>query len=112
MSQQQPLAGVGKTALGVAHVRAQESRRPDRLFDDPYAQAFTEAVPGWFPSTRDQAERAGAGMAALGAAFGWHAVIRTRFFDDHLIAATRAGCRQVVLLAAGLDTRAYRLDWP
>jgi methyltransferase (TIGR00027 family) len=109
---QQPLAGVGKTALGVAYVRAQESRRPDRLFDDPYAQAFADAAPGLFPATRGQAERAGAGMATLGAAFGWHAVIRTRFFDDYLIAATRAGCRQVVLLAAGLDTRAFRLEWP
>lgn len=42
----------------------------------------------------------------------FHGVIRTRFFDDYLLAACAAGCRQVVLLAAGLDTRAYRLDWP
>jgi methyltransferase (TIGR00027 family) len=40
------------------------------------------------------------------------AVIRTRFFDDYLLAACTAGCRQVVLLAAGLDTRAFRLGWP
>ena len=40
------------------------------------------------------------------------AIIRTRFYDDYLTGATRAGCRQVVLVAAGLDTRAYRLDWP
>jgi methyltransferase (TIGR00027 family) len=39
-------------------------------------------------------------------------VIRTRFFDDHLLGAAAAGCRQVVLLAAGLDTRAFRLAWP
>jgi len=38
-----------------------------------------------------------------------HAVIRTRFFDDHLLDATARGIRQVILLAAGLDTRAYRL---
>jgi methyltransferase (TIGR00027 family) len=39
------------------------------------------------------------------------AVIRTRFYDDYLIAAAGEGCHQVVLLAAGLDTRAFRLDW-
>jgi methyltransferase (TIGR00027 family) len=39
-------------------------------------------------------------------------VIRTRFFDDYLLDATAHGIRQVVLLAAGLDTRAYRLRWP
>jgi methyltransferase (TIGR00027 family) len=44
--------------------------------------------------------------------FFFHGVIRTRFFDDYLLAATTAGCRQVVLLAAGLDTRAFRLAWP
>jgi O-methyltransferase involved in polyketide biosynthesis len=42
---QEPLGGVGKTALGVAVVRARESRRDDRLFADPYAQAFLDAVP-------------------------------------------------------------------
>lgn len=111
MPQQEPLAGVGKTALGAAYVRAQESGRRDRLFDDPYAQAFVDAAPGWFPATRGEAERAAPGMA-LGAAFGWHAIIRTRFYDDYLTAACHAGCRQVVLLAAGLDTRAFRLEWP
>jgi methyltransferase (TIGR00027 family) len=40
------------------------------------------------------------------------AVVRSRFFDEHLVSAARAGCRQVVLLGAGLDTRAFRLDWP
>jgi methyltransferase (TIGR00027 family) len=39
-------------------------------------------------------------------------VIRTRFFDDYLLDATARGIGQVVLLAAGLDTRAYRLLWP
>ena len=41
----------------------------------------------------------------------FHDVIRTRFFDDYLAAATAAACRQVVLLAAGLDTRAFRSGW-
>jgi methyltransferase (TIGR00027 family) len=51
-------------------------------------------------------------MAALGAVFYAHAVLRTRFFDDFLLGAAADGCGQVVLLAAGLDTRAFRLSWP
>lgn len=108
------LGGVGKTALGIAMVRARESRRDDRLFDDPYAQAFVDAAPGAFPEepkTEEQLAALGP-MASLGAVFYVHGVIRTRFFDDYLTAATAAGCRQVVLLAAGLDTRAFRLAWP
>jgi methyltransferase (TIGR00027 family) len=110
----EPLRGVGKTALGVAMVRARESRRDDRLFDDPYAQAFVDAVPGAFPEEPKTGEELAAlgPMASLGAAFYVHSVIRTRFFDDCLTAATTAGCSQVVLLAAGLDTRAFRLPWP
>lgn len=112
--QRGPLGGVGKTALGVAAVRARESRRMDRLFDDPYAQAFLDAAPGVLPdgpvSERDLA--AWGPMASLGTVFYAHGVLRTRFFDDYLLAATAAGCRQVVLLAAGLDTRAFRLAWP
>jgi methyltransferase (TIGR00027 family) len=104
---------VGKTALGVAAVRARESRRPDRLFADPYAQAFLDAAPGVIPEELTGRDLAALGpMAALGAVFAAHGVLRTRFFDDYLLAATTAGCRQVVLLAAGLDTRGFRLAWP
>jgi methyltransferase (TIGR00027 family) len=99
---------MAKTALGMARVRAEESRRPDRLFDDPYAASFLAAAPGAFPGE----QAVSGGLAWLGAVFFFHGVIRTRFFDDYLLAATTAGCRQVVLLAAGLDTRAFRLAWP
>jgi methyltransferase (TIGR00027 family) len=95
--------------LGVARVRARESSRPDRLFDDPYAAAFAAAGP------EDVTPR-GADASADGppsrAALAFQIVIRTRFFDDFVLAATGAGCHQVVLLAAGLDTRAFRLEWP
>jgi O-methyltransferase involved in polyketide biosynthesis len=83
------LRGVGKTALGVAIVRARESQREDRLFDDPYAQAFVDAAPGAFPEEpRMQEQPAARGpLASLGAVFYFSAVIRTRFFDDYLTAA-------------------------
>jgi len=107
------LVGVGKTALGVALVRAHESRRPDRLFDDPYAAAFVAAAPAAFPAAFPGRTAAAADpLAGVGALFAVSAVLRTRFFDDYLLRARAAGCAQVVLLAAGLDTRAFRLAWP
>lgn len=95
--------GVGLTALAMAAVRASESRRPDRLFDDPFAEDFLSA--------------AGSAVAleASSALWAWLASwlpVRTRFFDDYLIQACAAGCVQVVVLAAGLDARAFRLAWP
>lgn len=102
--------GVARTALGMALVRAEESRRPDRLFDDPYAAAFVAAAPDAF-AEHEAADDAEA-LAALGEAFAFNATIRTRFYDDYLLSATRVGCRQVGLLAAGLDSRAFRLPWP
>jgi methyltransferase (TIGR00027 family) len=110
----EPPRGAGKTALGVAVIRARESQRDDRLFDDPHAQAFVDAAPGVFPGgpeTDDQLAAPGP-LESLGAVFSFCAVIRTRFFDGYLTAAATAGCRQVVLLAAGMDTRAFRLAWP
>ncbi|WP_377270543.1 SAM-dependent methyltransferase [Peterkaempfera sp. SMS 1(5)a] len=99
--------GVGRTALGVAAARARESLRPDRLFDDRYAAAFVAAA-GW-PEQRPE-ERSD--DPPEGQAMFHHLVIRTRFFDDLLLAAAADGCLQVVLPAAGLDTRAFRLPWP
>jgi methyltransferase (TIGR00027 family) len=96
------LSGVGRTSLGVARARAWESSRPDPLFEDPYATAFAVAA-GPRDTTRPAGSRA---------RLAFHVIIRTRFYDDYLLAACEAGCRQVVLLAAGLDTRAYRLPWP
>jgi len=122
--------GVGRTALGVARLRAAESARPDRLFDDPLAAAFAAAapadaepdsapdsvpdsVPGDGPPPGAAGPAASSGPAGMpGGRLGFHVVIRTRFYDDYLLAAAAAGCRQVVLVAAGLDCRAFRLDWP
>jgi methyltransferase (TIGR00027 family) len=103
---------VGRTALGVAMVRAMESRRRDRLFHDPYAAAFLAAA----RDLRDPAYRGAAalvgGVSSIGAGFWSRVVIRTRFFDDWLREVTGRGVAQVVILGAGLDTRAYRLAWP
>jgi methyltransferase (TIGR00027 family) len=105
-----PLDGVSETALGAAEMRAEESRRPDRLFDDPYAAAFVAAAPPLFPDIPSLSD--GAELAALVEASIAGIAVRTRFFDNYLARAVSAGCRQVVLLAAGLDARAFRLDWP
>jgi methyltransferase (TIGR00027 family) len=105
-------AGVGRTALGVAMVRAAESRRRDRLFDDPYAAAFVAAAPAVFNRENRGAAAFAGGVSAKAASFWTQAVIRTRFFDDYLLYACSAGVRQAVLVASGLDTRAYRLAWP
>ena len=93
---------VAITGLLVAAIRAEESARPDRLFDDPIASELA-------------GERGRAALAAYRAAAGASIPIievRTRFFDEALARAARGGVRQVGILAAGMDARAYRLDWP
>jgi methyltransferase (TIGR00027 family) len=84
---------------------ARESERADRLFDDPLAAALAgpEGL-AWLERMESAARSDSPGL---------YPVIRTRFFDDFLLdACRRSGVRQVVLAAAGLDTRAFRLDWP
>jgi methyltransferase (TIGR00027 family) len=102
------LTGVPKTALGVARIRAGESQRPDRLFDDPFAASFVAAMPDAFARDTGRSDDA----KRIGARIALHVVVRTRFYDDYLLAAAADGICQVVLLAAGLDTRAFRLPWP
>ncbi|WP_369250815.1 SAM-dependent methyltransferase [Streptomyces sp. R41] len=97
------LDGVSQTALWTVRMRAQESARADALFDDPLAAEFLDAA---------GAVGAPPGSGVLQRVLPDWLAVRTRFFDDHLLAAAHAGCRQVVLLGAGLDTRAHRLDWP
>ncbi|MEU1283359.1 SAM-dependent methyltransferase [Kitasatospora sp. NPDC005856] len=101
MTTPEPLSPVSRTALSVARVRAYESSRPDPLFVDPYAAAFVTAAGLELAPSHPGSSFARALIA--------NGILRTRFYDDRLRAA---GADQVVLLAAGLDTRAYRLDWP
>src|SRR5215212_9198075 len=96
---------IAPTSRWMAAARAWESERADRLFYDPLAAAL--AGPEGFAWL----ERMEAAAQADGPAL--YPVLRTRFFDDFLLdSCRRLGVRQVVLAAAGLDTRAFRLDWP
>src|SRR5438067_3344399 len=88
------------TACMVAAARAREDERPDRLFADPLAATLAGA-PGF------------AYLDRLSNVPIPYLAIRTRFFDDFLLTAVRGGdVRQVVLVAAGMDARAFRLPWP
>ena len=104
--------GIGVTALLVATARAIETHRHDSLAQDPYAEHFVRAAPasaGW-PVRIHQVPDGDANP--LWGRFARYFGLRTRVLDDFVLQAVRAGARQVVLLGAGLDTRAYRLDWP
>ena len=103
---------VGSTALFVAASRALEANKADPLVVDPYAELFCRAVGGEWADLLD-------GKAPdhkLASEFGDHFVnfqaARTKFFDTYFYAAADAGVRQIVIPAAGLDSRAYRLAWP
>lgn len=103
---------VERTALLTAALRAAETKRADRLYADPYAArlvgnvgpellaevraaTFPPGAPRTLPSTPD------------------YNAIRTRFLDDLLTRAAREpAMNQIVLAPAGMDSRAYRLDWP
>jgi len=85
------------TALWIAAARARESTRPDALFHDPWAAALAGPLG---QARLEASERASGGQNA-------YLPVRTRFFDDVVVAADWA--QQVVLLGAGMDTRAYRL---
>lgn len=102
---------VGATATLVAAARALATAQGDPLVQDPFAEPLVRAV-GIAPFTRvlDGDDDIG---AIDGARLLLDVVaVRTRFFDDFLLEAAAAGLRQAVILASGLDSRAYRLRWP
>lgn len=91
---------LGLTSQWTAAARARESARADRLFEDPWAEALVGKEGAEWLAQRPEDSTI-------------PMVIRTRFFDDFLLDITRRhAIRQVVLMAAGLDTRAFRLGWP
>jgi methyltransferase (TIGR00027 family) len=106
-------SSVGATATSVAASRALATKQPEPLITDPFADTLVKAV------GLDYCNRVADGTLDFDAdpaldkqRMCEQIAVRTRFFDDFFSAATTAGIRQVVILAAGLDTRAYRVDWP
>ncbi|GLZ54751.1 SAM-dependent methyltransferase [Actinomycetospora sp. NBRC 106378] len=112
------VSSVGWTALMVAAGRAVERHRPDPLVDDPWAEHFVGRAdtPQPLPTHPDQPwpdpERVDGERTVVDefwTVMSTYQGVRSRFFDRALL---DAGVDQVVLLAVGLDARAYRLDWP
>jgi methyltransferase (TIGR00027 family) len=103
---------VGVTALNVACARALEGRRDKPLAVDPYAEVFCHAAGTPWSDVLDGQAPDHFLLSEFGEVFAGYNGARTRFFDDHFRAASAAGLRQVVIVAAGLDSRAYRLPWP
>jgi methyltransferase (TIGR00027 family) len=113
-------SSVGATATAVAASRATASQGPDALLDDPWADplvravgidTFVKLVDGEL--TGPDGRPAGEDDPMLNRrAMNEQIAVRTRYFDDFFTAATTSGIRQAVILASGLDTRAYRLPWP
>ena len=109
-------SSVGVTATMVAAARAMATRDPRKLIDDKYAEPLVRAVGIPFfvdmidgrldtsPFGDDGAERVQAMTGGM--------AMRTKFFDEYFAASASRGIRQAVILASGLDSRAYRLDWP
>ncbi|MGB9305425.1 MAG: SAM-dependent methyltransferase [Mycobacterium sp.] len=92
---------VSDTARWTALHRATESARPDALFKDPLAERLAgehgRAIVAQVPRTTRN---------------GWWLIARTKIIDDTIAQAIADGCDRVLNLAAGLDTRPYRLDLP
>ncbi|WP_066940010.1 SAM-dependent methyltransferase [Microtetraspora fusca] len=103
--------GVGLTALMVAAARAIETHRPDALARDTYAEHFVRAAEASAAWPVRPAEVPDGDANPLWGRLGRYFGLRTRVFDDFLVRPAHAGVRQVVLLGAGLDTRAFRLGW-
>jgi methyltransferase (TIGR00027 family) len=104
---------VGATATGVTASRALASKQPDPLINDPFADALVKAVGLEHLNRLADGELDYADDPLLNRQQMCEQIaVRTRFFDDFFIGASSAGIRQAVILASGLDTRAYRLPWP
>lgn len=102
------VTSVGFTALAVCAARALDAALHPPLANDAFAAAFVVAAgePNLIAAV-DNVDMSSA------AAFNAQWVgVRTRFFDDFFADASRSGTPQAVILAAGLDSRAYRLEWP
>jgi len=109
-------SSVGATATMVAAARAVATEDADPIISDPFAAPlvravgidfFTRVVDGEITPT-DTGDNGNVELQTLTDSLA----VRTRFFDEFFINAAAAGIGQAVILAAGLDARAYRLAWP
>jgi methyltransferase (TIGR00027 family) len=113
---------VGVTATMVAAARAMATRADRPLINDPFAEPLVKAVgvdllARLASGELDAAELNDVHDGATGSAGAMsrmadNMAVRTKFFDEFFLAATQAGIKQAVILASGLDARAYRLAWP
>ncbi|MGB9308907.1 MAG: class I SAM-dependent methyltransferase [Mycobacterium sp.] len=114
-------SSVGVTATMVAAARAVATRADNPLINDPFAEPLVAAVGvdllarlasgELAPADIDDPERPNVRNMSM-ARMADNMSIRTKFFDEFFVDATSAGIRQAVILASGLDSRAYRLPWP
>jgi methyltransferase (TIGR00027 family) len=95
------IRNISDTALWVAHYRAAETERPDAVFKDPFARALA-----------GERGRQIAKAQKFGDQNAWSFTARTVLFDRFITEVVRDGADTVVNLAAGLDTRPYRMDLP
>ncbi|QLL10449.1 class I SAM-dependent methyltransferase [Mycobacterium vicinigordonae] len=103
---------VGATATMVAAARAAATRRPNPVVTDPFAEPLVRAV------GLDLFTRIAAGeIEPTDVQLGFPRMVdtfaaRAKFFDDYFADAGATGLQQIVILASGLDSRPYRLQWP
>lgn len=102
------VSSVGYTALLVAGWRALHAAGPQPLVRDEFAKLFITASQDDYLAALLATPRTTEDETAFPRLYG----VQTRFFDDFFASAADAGIRQAVIVAAGLDSRAYRLEWP
>lgn len=108
------VSGVGITALIAAAARAVETSDPCGLIRDPFAEAFVRAADAptplhtQFRKVTDYSCEVNQGWKDSTIVIG----ARSKYFDEYFANAWATGVRQAVLMGAGLDSRAFRLDWP
>ncbi|HET7074681.1 MAG TPA: class I SAM-dependent methyltransferase [Mycobacterium sp.] len=109
-------SSVGATATMVAAGRAMATKDPRGLIDDPFAEPLVRAVGIDFFTRMIDGELDLDAIENLTPvrmqAIVDGMAVRTKYFDDYFADATGSGVQQVVILASGLDSRAYRLAWP
>lgn len=115
-------SSVGVTATMVAAARAVATRAERPLINDQFAEPLVRAVgvdlltrlaTGELnPDELNDAHDGATGSAGAMSRMADNMAVRTKFFDEFFLDATRAGIKQAVILASGLDARAYRLQWP